>query len=213
MAFKSLSILMLFSCLIQSTKLQHLVHKPLDESRHRTMSEHEQAQETSHTGQRPCNAPEAPRAEGLVKTQPDCEGPSTKQFKPVHFLVAEDNKVMRMLVTKLMDRLGHSYDFVVNGEEAVEAYKRRHQVFQCILMDVSMPIMGGIEATRLIRTFEKENNLNPGYIVALTAGMRTFFTEERDRMREFGFTTALRKPFRAEDLNSLVDELGLLREV
>ncbi|KAI7781480.1 response regulator receiver protein [Diaporthe eres] len=177
------------------------------------MSEHEQAQETSHTGQTPSNTPEAPKPEGLVKTQPDSEGPSTKQFKPVHFLVAEDNKVMRMLVTKLMDRLGHSCDFVVNGEEAVEAYKRRHHVLQCILMDVSMPIMGGIEATRLIRTFENENNLNPGYIVALTAGTRTFFTEERDRMRKFGFTTALIKPFHPKDVNSLVDELGLLREV
>lgn len=120
---------------------------------------------------------------------------------------------MRMLVTKLMDRLGHSCDFVVNGEEAVEAYKRRHHVFQCILMDVSMPIMGGIEATRLIRTFENENNLNPDYIVALTAGTRTYFTEERDRMRKFGFTTALTKPFHPNDVNILVDELGLLREV
>lgn len=177
------------------------------------MSEHEQAQETSHTGQRPCNTPEAPKTEGLVKSQPDSEGPSTRKFKPVHFLLADDNKIMRMLVTKLMDQLGHSCDFVVNGKEAVEAYKRRHQVFQCILMDVSMPIMGGIEATRLIRTFENENNLNPGYIVALTAGTRTFFTEERDRMRELGFTTALRKPFRLKDVNSLLDELGLLREV
>ncbi|KAG6358420.1 hypothetical protein INS49_014304 [Diaporthe citri] len=177
------------------------------------MPENEQAQETPHTSQRLCNTPEAPKAEVLVKSQPDSEQVSTRKFKPVHFLVADDNKIMRMLVTKLMDQLGHNCDLVVNGEEAVEAYKERHQVFQCILMDVSMPIMDGIEATRLIRTFETENKLNPGFIVALTAGTRTLFKEDRDRMRKFGFTTALRKPFHLKDVNSLVDELGLFREV
>lgn len=177
------------------------------------MSEHEQAQETSHTGQRPCNTPEAPKTEGLVKSQPVSEGSSTRKFKPVHFLIADDNKVMRMLITKLLDQLGHSYDLVVNGEEAVEAYKKRHQVFQCILMDVSMPVMGGIEATGFIRAFEKENNLNLGYIVALTAGSRTLFTEDRDRMRKLGFTTALRKPFHLQDVNILLEELGLLHEI
>lgn len=120
---------------------------------------------------------------------------------------------MRKLVTNQMGKLGHSCEFVVNGAEAVEAYQSRHQVFQCVLMDVSMPVMSGIEAMRRIRQFENDNNLGPGYIVALTAGIRTMFPGERDRMRKLGFTTALIKPFQLKDLNSLLDELGLLHEV
>lgn len=148
-----------------------------------------------------------------MKSPPSSEVPSAGKIDPIHFLVAEDNKTLRMLVTKIMDQLGHDCELVVHGEEAVEAYKRRHMVYQCILMDVSMPVMGGIEAMRLIRTFESENNLEPGNIVALTAGTQMFFTEDKDRMRKLGFTTALRKPFRVKDLNSLVDELGLVRGV
>ncbi|KAH8788946.1 CheY-like superfamily [Diaporthe sp. PMI_573] len=175
------------------------------------MSEHEQAQEASHTGQHPYNTPEAQRTEGIVQSQPNSEDLSTRKFEPIHFLVADDNKTMRLLITKLMGRLGHDCDLVVNGEEAVEAYKKGHQAYQCVLMDVSMPVMGGSEAMRLIRTFEEENSLTPGNIVALTAGMR--FAEDKERMRKLGYTTALRRPFRPNDLNSLLDELGLLREI
>lgn len=176
------------------------------------MSEHEKAQESSHTGRHQSNTREAQKAEGSLQSPTSSEGCSTRKPDRLHFLVADDNKTMRMLVTKLMDQLGYDCDLVVNGNEAVEAYMRGHPVYQCILMDVSMPVMDGIAAMRLIRTFESENNLEPSNIVALTTGIQTLFAEDRDRMRKLGFTTALRKPFRVNDLNSLVDELGLFRE-
>lgn len=177
------------------------------------MSEHEKAQETSHTYQHRSNTREAQKAEGLLKSPTSSDHCSTRETDRIHFLVADDNKTMRRLVTKVMDQMGYDCELVVNGKEAVEAYKRRHQVYRCILMDVSMPVMGGIEAMGLIRTFESENNLQPSNIVALTAGFRTLFAEDRDRMRKHGFTTALRKPFHVKDLNSLIDELGLVPEV
>lgn len=175
------------------------------------MSGHEQTQETLHTGQDPYNMPEAQKAEDKVTSHSDFGGILTRTFEPIHFLVAEDNQTLRRLVTNLMGRSGHHCDLVVNGEEAVAAYKKGYESYQCILMDVSMPVMSGIEAMKLIRTFEEENSLKPGRIVALTAGMG--LEVERDRMRKLGFTTVLRKPFRLPQLNSLLDELGLLREV
>lgn len=175
------------------------------------MSGHEQAQETSHTGQDRYKIPEPQKAEDKNTVNSDSGGTLTRKFEPIHFLVAEDNQTMRRLVTNHMGRLGHHCDLVVNGEEAVEAYKKGNENYQCILMDVSMPVMGGIEAMKLIRTFEEENNLKPGRIVAVIAGM--VLEGERDRMRKLGFTTVLRKPFHLTQLNSLLDELGLLREV
>lgn len=175
------------------------------------MSGHEHARETSHTGQDRYKISEAQKAEDKLTSHSDSGGMLTRKFEPVCFLVAEDNQTMRRVVTNLMGRSGHHCDLVVNGEEAVEAYKKGNESYQCILMDVAMPVMGGIEAMKLIRTFEEENSLKPGRIVAVTAGMGV--QGERDRMCKLGFTTVLRKPFQITHLNSLLDELGLLREV
>lgn len=169
-----------------------------------------QPQEGSHTCQHSHATPEGQRTESTLQPQPNSEASSPRKFQPIHFLVAEDNKVNQKLFTRMIDRLGHDCDLVVNGEEAVEAYKQGHRAYQCILMDVSMPVMGGIEATELIRAFEEENSLEHGYIVALVAGMRS---SEKDRMQKLGFTTAIRKPLTLKDLNSLLEELGILREV
>lgn len=167
-----------------------------------------QPQEASHTCQHSHAIPEGQRTEGTLQPQSDSEAP--KEFQPIRFLVAEDNRVNQKIFTKIIDRLGHDCDLVVNGQEAVEAYKKGHRAYQCILMDIAMPVMGGMEATKLIRAFEEENSLEQGCIVALVAGMRL---EDKDRMQKLGFTAAIRKPMGLKELNSLLEELGLLREV
>src|SRR5258706_11803206 len=67
-------------------------------------------------------------------------------------LVAEDNPVNRKLAASILQRAGHNAILVTNGKEAVDAVKREQ--FDVVLMDVQMPVMGGFEATRLIREHE-----------------------------------------------------------
>jgi CheY-like chemotaxis protein len=72
-----------------------------------------------------------------------------------------------------------------------------------ILLDISMPVMGGMQASLLIRQHESENNLQPAIIVGLVAG--DIATENRRMVDEFGMNTTFKKPIRLEGLRELVD--------
>lgn len=80
-------------------------------------------------------------------------------------LVAEDNPVNQLLVGTLLDLAGYPYEIVENGAQAVEA--TRSGSFDLILMDIRMPVMSGIEATREIRALPENKRDVP--IVAMTA--------------------------------------------
>ncbi|CAK7272402.1 histidine kinase osmosensor [Sporothrix epigloea] len=91
---------------------------------------------------------------------------NTKSFE---ILLAEDNAVNQRLAVKILEKYHHVVTVVGNGEEAVDAVKRRR--FDVILMDVQMPIMGGFEATGKIREYERSlgDNMRRTPIIALTA--------------------------------------------
>lgn len=87
-------------------------------------------------------------------------------------LLAEDNLVNQKLAVKILEKYGHTVEIAENGSLAVDAFKARvaqGKPFDIILMDVSMPFMGGMEATELIRSYEMHKGLNPIPIIALTA--------------------------------------------
>ncbi|KAI1499063.1 CheY-like superfamily [Biscogniauxia marginata] len=85
-------------------------------------------------------------------------------------LCAEDNRVNQKLLERCMCRFEQDHVIVANGKEAVEAYKTDPERFRCILMDVSMPVMGGTEATRQIRAFEAARaDLRAAFVVGLVA--------------------------------------------
>jgi two-component system, sensor histidine kinase and response regulator len=81
-------------------------------------------------------------------------------------LVAEDNTTNQLVVSAMLSRLGHSVEIVQNGREAVERVSAGR--FDLVLMDLQMPTMGGLEATRAIRIHEAGNGRHTP-IVALTA--------------------------------------------
>nr|AAB03698.1 Nik-1 [Neurospora crassa] len=89
---------------------------------------------------------------------------NTKSFE---ILLAEDNTVNQRLAVKILEKYHHVVTVVGNGEEAVEAVKRKK--FDVILMDVQMPIMGGFEATAKIREYERSLGSQRTPIIALTA--------------------------------------------
>jgi len=106
---------------------------------------------------------------------------------PLRILVAEDNAVNVKLITILLGRMGYRADVAGNGLEAIQALQR--QSYDLILMDVQMPEMDGIEATRRICA-EWKNGRRP-QIIALSAGV---LPEERQHCLDAGMDEFLNKP-------------------
>ncbi|KMS99389.1 hypothetical protein BVRB_2g045130 isoform A [Beta vulgaris subsp. vulgaris] len=80
---------------------------------------------------------------------------SRAEEKP-KILLVEDNKINVMVTTSMMKQLGHSIEVVNNGIEAVRAVQNR--TYDLVLMDVCMPVMDGLQATRIIRSYEETGN-------------------------------------------------------
>ncbi|MEM8595068.1 MAG: PAS domain-containing protein [Pseudomonadota bacterium] len=111
-------------------------------------------------------------------------------------LVVEDNKTNRLVMSKMLDQTNASATFVENGAEAVE--ERRSRSFDLILMDVSMPVMNGYDATREIRRIEAEQNvIAPCPIVGVTAHA---MPEDRAECLASGMDLVLTKPVMKKDL-------------
>ena len=89
----------------------------------------------------------------------------TDPVRELRILVAEDNKINQQLVAMLLRNAGHRADVVENGEQAVEAVRKG--AYDIVLMDVQMPVLDGIEATRRIRALPPPARRVP--IIALTA--------------------------------------------
>ncbi|MDO5976761.1 ATP-binding protein [Flavivirga jejuensis] len=107
----------------------------------------------------------------------------------VKILVVEDNKINQMITKKILTKMNLNCEIVDNGEEAVEMIKANK--YDIILMDIHMPGISGMEATKRIRSFDKELT-----IFALTA------VTIEDKMHEFeeaGFTDIIPKPFKQEE--------------
>lgn len=102
---------------------------------------------------------------------PALEGRSSPAIKDLkkslNVLLAEDNEVNQKVAIKILEKYNHTVTVVGNGLDAFEAVKA--QRFDVVLMDVQMPVMGGFEATREIRQYEKETGVPRTPIVALTA--------------------------------------------
>ena len=110
-------------------------------------------------------------------------------------LVAEDNFINQTLIGSLLEHLGHQVTLVDNGQQAVDA--QCQQVFDLILMDVQMPVMDGLVATRSIRDYEAENGLPPTPVIALTANNRE---GDRQRCLRAGMNDFIAKPVSREAL-------------
>ena len=119
-------------------------------------------------------------------------------------LLVEDSESNRILVQHYLKGTAHELRIALNGREAVEMFRADPSV-DVILMDVLMPVMDGLEATRRIRAFEAEAGLDPVPIVALTANA---FQEDRDRCMAAGCTHYLSKPVRKADLLAMLASPG-----
>jgi len=109
---------------------------------------------------------------------------------------------------KILEKYGHTVEIAENGSLANEAFKARtaeNRPFDIILMDVSMPFMGGMEATEHIRSYEKKEGLEPTPIIALTAHA---MIGDRERCLQAGMDDHVTKPLRRGDLLNAINKLA-----
>jgi signal transduction histidine kinase/ActR/RegA family two-component response regulator len=134
-----------------------------------------------------------------VKKNNYAEDLNNLDLTEVKILVVEDNKINQMITKKILNKMNLNCDLVDNGEDAVE--KVQEIDYNVVLMDIHMPGISGLEATRQIREFDKELT-----IFALTA------VTLEDKMPEFeeaGFNDIISKPFKQEDFEKkLYDALA-----
>ncbi|MDH5508287.1 MAG: GAF domain-containing protein, partial [Anaerolineae bacterium] len=124
--------------------------------------------------------------------------PDLAAQQPLEILVAEDNQVNQKVILQVLGKIGYQADVVINGQEVLSAM--RNKTYDVILMDVQMPELDGIEATRHIRA-EWPPEQQPR-IIALTAHA---LQEDRQRCLEAGMNDYIQKPF---NVDTLVKSLG-----
>ena len=112
-------------------------------------------------------------------------------------LVVDDDELSRKLMRVLLTRQGHRVEVASNGLEALDAIKS--QKFDIVFMDLQMPVMDGMEASRQVR--EGENEGVHTFIVALTAD---YFPEDGQKLFEAGMDNYLSKPFQVEHIQKLL---------
>ncbi|MDN3202587.1 ATP-binding protein [Algoriphagus sediminis] len=116
----------------------------------------------------------------------------------IHLLMAEDNEVNALVLGKIIKKWGYTYDRVVNGKECIDILREKTRKYDCVLMDIQMPIMNGFEATKII----KEEFEIP--VIALTAAAKLEIIEQ---IRECKFDGFVAKPIDAAELHSSIKEV------
>ena len=116
----------------------------------------------------------------------------------MHILLAEDNELNMEIAEFMLQNEGADVTKAWNGQEAVEVFKKSEPgEFDVILMDIMMPVMNGYEATKMIRSLDRED-AKAIPIIAMTANA---FTEDRLRAKEAGMDDHVAKPV---DVNLLI---------
>ncbi|MDG1260407.1 MAG: ATP-binding protein [Flavobacteriales bacterium] len=113
-------------------------------------------------------------------------------------LVAEDNELNKLVVKSILDRWETDYEIVSNGQEAVDA--AHASVFDLVLMDVQMPVLDGLDATKEIRN-SNNSMVSELPIIALTASSQP---EEIEQMRSAGMNEHILKPIDTESLKKCI---------
>ena len=145
------------------------------------------------------------------ETQPDTTDVKTTS-KGVHSsspetaLVVEDDPVSRMFLQRMLEKQGLTVTVAENGQLALDQI--RNHPPDCIFMDIQMPVMDGVQATRIIRTDPEFSHLAHTPIIALTAYA---MTDDRDRLLQEGVSDYLPKPASAEQLQRVLNTLDIKR--
>ena len=127
-----------------------------------------------------------------------------KSIKGLHILLAEDNELNMEIAEFMLRNEGTEVTRAWNGQEAVEIFeKSKSGQFDVILMDIMMPVMNGYEATKRIRSMDREDaKVIP--IIAMTANA---FAEDRLKAKDAGMDEHIAKPVDVKRLVKVIYEL------
>jgi CheY-like chemotaxis protein len=143
-------------------------------------------------------------------SEEEIPGPPLVEEVADQMLLVDDNHINLKILSAYMGKLGRPYQAVTNGKEAVDAYTEHPGRFAGILMDISMPVMDGLEATRRIRAHEHRVQLRTVPIVALT-GLASDSTHQE--AMESGVDVFLTKPVRLKTLSEVLESMDILPPV
>lgn len=162
---------------------------------------------TADMGEAAALPPAAATPDSPAAALPAAARPATTPALPasLNVLLVEDNLVNQKIAVRMLQVLRCTVDVAANGAEALE--KTARTTYDVVLMDVSMPVMDGFEATRKIRLRELESGSHVP-IVALTANA---MEGDRERCMEAGMDDYLSKPVRAESLEHAIR--GVVRKL
>ncbi len=127
---------------------------------------------------------------------------------PLRVLLCDDNAINQKVAQRLLQQMGYRADVAGNGVEALKAFEA--QSYDLVFMDVQMPEMDGLEATRMIRQRQQQQNEFPNFkspivIVAMTASA---MQGDKEKCIESGMDDYLAKPVRLEDMRSIIERWG-----
>jgi len=123
--------------------------------------------------------------------------------RPVNILVAEDFPLNQDVVRLMLDETHYEPYFTNNGKEAVAVFKANPGVFEAILMDISMPVMDGYEASEIIHAYQMLTGQTPVPIIALTGHA---LKNDREKCLEASMSDYLTKPVKQLDLLEVLDK-------
>ena len=126
-----------------------------------------------------------------------------ENLKDLKILLVDDNRVNQRLSVLIFSQLGLTCDVASNGKDAFELVQVIE--YDLIFMDIHMPVMDGMEATKLIRAFERNSEtLHRATIIALTGSE---FNENKDLCLEVGMDDFIEKPIRVESLHKYISKI------
>jgi CheY-like chemotaxis protein len=148
--------------------------------------------------------PPAKKAPAVAKLDP-----ALAQRLPLRMLLCDDNAINQKVAIRLLQQMGYKPEVAANGLEALAALDK--QTYDMIFMDVQMPEMDGLEATRFIRERQQDASRFPTYkstiiVVAMTANA---MPGDRERCISAGMDDYLAKPVRPEDVRRIIENWGM----
>jgi CheY-like chemotaxis protein len=133
--------------------------------------------------------------------------PEASDAGRLRVLLAEDNAINQLVASRLIGSFGHEVEVVADGAQAIEAVQRHR--YDLVLMDVHMPEVDGLSATRQIRDVERLAGMERHFIVALTAGV---MDEEKRRCLDAGMDGFLAKPVVREEVMKVLAQAHATRD-
>ena len=188
----------------QGSSFQFTVRCGLLESDHGLSPQQElhggEASESDLVDQHPIAGPDLPEPEAPH------DGSILRQVsdRPLKLLLVEDNKVNQLVATRMLKAWGHQVEVADNGQLALNALEAAS--FDAVFMDVAMPVMDGLEATRWLRDREQASGADPIPVIAMTANA---MKGDRQRCLDAGMDDYITKPIEAGLLFATVERLSL----